>query len=307
MRPTVVYVHGNGNKPAREPLKSSWDEALFGASAGRRSRMAYWADLRYPASLPDAEADGLDAAESDEESVRPAGLDPAELVAETLAETHSEGVVGSSAPGSGASGPAGQGVPGAGLDPWLREMAYVADALAEGEEPPADAEVLWLPRAARVAVFRALVKRTFADVYAYFFGGSGDAIRDRLRSTLAEVDGPVVVIGHSLGSIIAYDVLRESGPDREIPLLVTVGSPLGITEIQDLVTRPLQVPDGVARWRNIADGRDLVALDRTIRPEYAPSAHTADFLVVNDSANHHGIREYLSSGPVRDAVAALVA
>jgi len=115
-----------------------------------------------------------------------------------------------------------------------------------------------------------------------------------------------VVIGHSLGSIIAYDVLREPGPGREIPLFVTVGSPLGITEIQDLVTKPLQVPAGVTMWRNVADGRDLVALDRTIRPEYAPSGRTADFLVVNDSANHHGIREYLSSGPVRDAVVALV-
>jgi hypothetical protein len=305
MGPTVVYVHGNGNKPAKEPLKNTWDEALFGAQAGRRSRMAYWADLRYPAPLPDAEADGLDAGGSDEESVRPDSIDPAELVVETLAGAHSEVLAEWPAAESG-SRPAGEGVPGAGLDAWLREMAYVADALAEGEEPPADSEVLWLPRAARVAVFRALVKRTFADVYAYFFGGSGDAMRARLRSTLADVDGPVVVIGHSLGSIIAYDVLRESGPGREIPLLVTVGSPLGITEIQDLVTRPLQVPAGVTMWRNVADGRDLVALDRTIRPEYSPSGHTADFLVVNDSANHHGIREYLSSGPVRNTVAALV-
>jgi len=306
MRPTVVYVHGNGNKPAKEPLKNTWDEALFGAPAGRQSRMAYWADLRYPAPLPDAEADGLDAAGSDEESVRPDCLDPAELVVETLARAHPEALAERPAPGSDSSQPAGEGVPGPGLDTWLREMAYVADALTEGEEPSADVEVLWLPRGARVAVFRTLVKRTFADVYAYFFGGSGDAMRARLRSTLAEIDGPVVVIGHSLGSIIAYDVLRESWPGREIPLLVTVGSPLGITEIQDLVTRPLQVPADVAMWRNVADGRDLVALDRTIRPEYSPSGHTADFLVVNDSANHHGIREYLSSGPVRNAVAALV-
>jgi hypothetical protein len=237
-------------------------------------------------------------------------LDPAQLVVETLVEAHSESLVEAPAPARGGSRSAGEGASGDGLDSWLREMAYVADAVVEGEaddgEPPADSEALWLPRPGRVAVFRALVKRTFADVYAYFFGGSGDAMRARLRSTLAEVDGPVVVIGHSLGSIIAYDVLRESAPAREIPLLVTVGSPLGVTEIQDLVTKPLQVASGVAMWRNVADGRDLVALDRTIRPEYPPSDRTADFLVVNDSANHHGIREYLSSAPVRSAVTALV-
>src|SRR5438445_12811130 len=126
MGPIVVYVHGNGNKPAKEPLKNTWDEALFGAQAGRRSRMAYWADLRYPAPLPDAEADGLDAAGSDEESVRPDSLDPAELVVETLAGAHSEALAEWPAPESG-SRPGGEGVPGAGLDAWLREMAYVAD------------------------------------------------------------------------------------------------------------------------------------------------------------------------------------
>jgi hypothetical protein len=271
--------------------------------------MAYWADLRYPAPLSDAGSDGLEAAESGEESVGQDSLDPAELVVETSVEARSEALVEAPASATGGSRLAGEGASGVGLDAWLREMAYVADAVVEGEtdgeEPPANSEALWLPRAGRVAVFRVLVKRTFADVYAYFFGGSGDAMRSRLRSTLAEVDGPVVVIGHSLGSIIAYDVLRESGPARDIPLFVTVGSPLGVTEIQDLVTRPLQVPGGVAMWRNVADGRDLVALDRTIRPEYAPSERTADFLVVNDSANHHGIGEYLSSGPVRSAVAAL--
>ena len=60
MRSTVVYVHGNGNKPARDPLKSTWDRALLGEDAGARSRMAYWADLRYGAPLPDPDADASD-------------------------------------------------------------------------------------------------------------------------------------------------------------------------------------------------------------------------------------------------------
>src|SRR6188472_4549105 len=47
---TCVYVHGAGNKVAEEPLRRQWDRALFG-SAQSSSRMAYWADLRYPAPL----------------------------------------------------------------------------------------------------------------------------------------------------------------------------------------------------------------------------------------------------------------
>ena len=83
-------------------------------------------------------------------------------------------------------------------------------------------------------------------------------------------------------------------------------SPLAVQEIEDLVTHPLRVPDGVAAWRNVCDARDLVALDKTIRPEYAPADRIRDFLVVNDSANHHDITDYLRTAPLHDAVAALL-
>lgn len=288
MQPTVVYVHGNGNQPAESVLKLSWDEALFGAPAGARSVMAYWADLRYP--HPESGPGGAESPDF-EEGPPPDGVHPAELVAETLAETR----------GAGLESPGGAGDDH--LDPWLKEMAYVADAVVSGES--SDAEAFPLPQAARIALFRALVKRTFADVYAYFFGGDGDAMRKRLTARLDAIDGPAVIIGHSLGSIIAYDVLSRRPHD--VPLLVTIGSPLAVTEIQDLVSQPLRVPEGVRAWRNVADGRDLVALDRTIRPEYAPEERTADFLVVNDSPSHHGALEYLASAPVRSAVDPLTA
>ncbi|MER6312082.1 hypothetical protein ABT180_39640, partial [Streptomyces sp. NPDC001657] len=60
MRPSVVYVHGNGNKVRSDLLKSQWDTALFGRDMGAASRMAYWAPVRYPAPLPDHRPDPLD-------------------------------------------------------------------------------------------------------------------------------------------------------------------------------------------------------------------------------------------------------
>jgi len=305
VRPTVVYVHGNGNKVRKELLKEEWDKALFGLDMGPESRMAYWASLRYATPLPDPEFDEAEQVPASPlESAEPTAVDPAELLVETLAEAR---VVVGTAPGL--EGETASDVDE--LNGWLQEMAYVADAVAEGEDQagrPSGLEAFPLPRAARIAVFRALVKLTFKDVYAYFFGGFKEPMRACLRAELAGVTGPLVVISHSLGTIIAYDVLREPEQEaREVPLLVTAGSPLGVTEVQDLVVRALRVPGGVSAWRNVADGRDLVALDRTIRPEYAPQERCADFLVVNDSPNHHGIRQYLSQPPVREAVAALFA
>lgn len=303
MAATVLYVHGNGNKVRKDRLKADWDRALFGRDMGEKSVMAYWASLRYPEPLPDGEFDEIDqrpaAVEEDlrpgQESVGVSTVDPVELQAEARAEALVEV--------AGAEGAAPEQT---GLDPWLEQMAFQADAIVEGEEAEAwlpGTEALPLPRSVRVTIFKALVKRTFADVYAYFFGGFAEPMRDVLRKAIAEIDGPLIVLSHSLGTIIAYDVLRDEAlRGREVPLFVTAGSPLAVQEVQDLVVNPLLVPAQVGAWRNVADARDLVALDSTIRPEYDPASRCSDFLVVNDSNNHHGIREYLATAPLRDAV-----
>ena len=50
--PTVVYIHGIANKPAPSVLKREWDFALFECDMAERTRMAYWADIRYPQPRP---------------------------------------------------------------------------------------------------------------------------------------------------------------------------------------------------------------------------------------------------------------
>ncbi|WP_328967416.1 hypothetical protein [Streptomyces sp. NBC_00239] len=309
----VVYVHGNGNKHRKELLKSHWDRALFGTDMGPASRMAYWAPLRYDVPLPDPAPDPLDGGPPSEE----------ELPARTVAGPAEAFVAATVAEARAAS--AEEGVPGADaaaeerLTEWLRDMTYLADTMAGGEGQGAGPgpgggmpggaadplpEALPLPAFARREVFRLLVKHTFKDVHAYFFGGAGDAMRQVVRAELADLDGgPVAVVAHSLGSIIAYEVLRELG--RPTDLLVTVGCPLAITEIRDQLREPPAVPAGVSAWHNASDLRDLVALDHTMRPDYAPVELVTDHLVTNSSGNHHGIREYLSTEPVRTPVRAL--
>jgi len=268
----VVYVHGNGNKVREELLKRQWDQALFGRDAGTASRMAYWAPVLHPTPLPDPDFDEVD-------------LPP------TLEEARAE---------------AAPAEPPAELAAYASRMEYAAEALVEGEQREAAAggeEVLPLPRAARIAIFKRLVGLTFRDVSAYFFGGHAERMRDVVRQTIADIEEPFVMVGHSLGSILAYDVLREDEQrSKELPLLVTIGSPLGVQEIQDLITAPLQVPAGARAWLNACDFRDVVALDHTIRPEYEPPERCTDIEVKNTSDNHHGAREYLSSSAVRDAV-----
>ncbi|MEV6955277.1 hypothetical protein [Streptomyces sp. NPDC051183] len=322
MGATVVYVHGNGNKVREELLKSQWDRALFGTDMGSASRMAYWAPVRYPDPLPDRQDDRTeddptedDPTEDDPTEDGPGGIEelpgpgaqapPEEFVAQVLAEARREAAASAGTEKGAARDPAAEER----LAGWLRDMAWFADTLvgddlSAGSGASDTPRVLPLPGFARKQAFRLLVERTYKDVHAYFFGGAGPAMREVVRAALpASGNGPLVVVAHSLGSIVAYEVLREE--QRPVDLLVTVGCPLAIREVQDVLALPPAVPGGTSVWHNASDLRDLVALDHTLRPEYAPVDLVTDHLVTNSSANHHGIREYLAAGPVRDPVRAL--
>src|SRR5690349_19867009 len=83
---------------------------------------------------------------------------------------------------------------------------------------------------------------------------NGERMRETLRERLRAGGGPFVLIAHSQGTMIAYTVLME--PEfaaADIPLFITVGSPLGIDEVQDFIrdltgVKKLAVPPGVRRW-----------------------------------------------------------
>ncbi len=277
----VVYVHGNGNKVREELLKRQWDQALFGRDVGSGSRMAYWAPLLHPQPLPDT------------------GVRRGRAVRAGRAG----GVRGD--PRGRRSGRAGGGrARGVRARRWPTPPRRSSTASSSRRPAPA-LEALPLPRAARIRIFEQLVKVTFRDVHAYFFRDYAERMRAVVRAAIAGIDEPFVLVSHSLGTIIAYDVLREEASrSLAIPLFVTVGSPLGVQEIQDLVARPLEVPAAVGAWLNASDFRDVVALDHTLKPEYAPPDRCTDLIVENSSANHHGIREYLAAAAVRDPILA---
>ena len=68
-----------------------------------------------------------------------------------------------------------------------------------------------------------------------------------------------IVIGHSLGSVVAYEVVHELPSGQHLPLLVTLGSPLGLSSVNHRLRYPPSYPPAVARWVNLADRNDVVA------------------------------------------------
>ena len=284
---TVVYVHGAGNKPPAGQLKLGWDRDLFGRDMGGRTVMAYYADLLH--DRPGAIA---------EDSCSRGAL--AGLIADADAGQ-----------GSAARAAATQDLL-RGLTPRGRHLALrlaMAMSTQVNLRAPGPEEmvtgVLPLPAGLRRLLLRRLLKRLIPDADAYFFTEAREPIRQRLREALDAVPGPLVVVAHSLGTVVAYDVLSEPRlTARPVRLLVTLGCPLGYTEVQDVVTKPLRVPAEVQRWANFADPLDVIALDTGLADDFAGLGRIVDTRVDNSSANNHAPCGYLSTSAVRAVVTA---
>ena len=89
-----------------------------------------------------------------------------------------------------------------------------------------------------------------------------------------------VVVGHSLGSVVAYEALCAH-PEWPVRALVTLGSPLGIRNLifERLVPAPVigktgklagAWPGRAQAWTNVADAADVVALTKDLRPLFGP-------------------------------------
>jgi hypothetical protein len=106
---------------------------------------------------------------------------------------------------------------------------------------------------------------TVNDVVQYFYNPSmRSAIQLRLRERLAEAAGAfdhTLLVSHSLGTVIAFDVLRQTASAYNIHTWFTTGSPLGRLAQLGQVTRDVgQITgDSIAAWHNLFDPGDVVA------------------------------------------------
>lgn len=150
-------------------------------------------------------------------------------------------------------------------------------------------------------VTRYVISKVTADVAAYL---NRDYIRDQVNAKVRpQLEGePCIVVSHSLGTVVAYWVLAEMGAAAQVPLLVTAGSPLGLTEIQDRIEehQPLVFPEGVEAWLNATDERDIVALHSKLEFFSEIENHTK---VRNTGKDPHDIFGYLADPVVASRIA----
>ncbi|MEU0528981.1 hypothetical protein [Amycolatopsis tolypomycina] len=236
----VVGVHGIGQQQlGRRTLLSRWHEALLDGverEAGYPGPdvefdVAFYGDLFLPAGLdPAAKGASVGVAE-------PIGPDEAAFLAEFAAE----------------------------------QAEILGTTVAQAEKDAEEEKSVLKPLRGLLGLFARRVDpgRALAcvpvvrQVWQYL---TDDELAKRARTRVKEVSGTGcrVLVGHSLGSVVAYEALAL-GAVVAPEILITLGSPLASKAVRKrLRGGSLTKPDGVRSWVNVADPRDPVAVAGTL-------------------------------------------
>ena len=141
---------------------------------------------------------------------------------------------------------------------------------------------------------------------------------DRVLSKHAKDD--IMLIAHSMGSIIAFDVLSFINQTAKIDTLVTMGAPLGAPFVISRIAAhskstykkiQLQTPESVQhKWLNFSDIRDNIAVDYKLSDDFEPNSKgvkcidklVTNTYVMNGVANPHKSFGYLRTPEFIDAL-----
>ncbi|MES9922732.1 MAG: hypothetical protein ABW152_01455 [Candidatus Thiodiazotropha endolucinida] len=292
MAKVIVGIHGLANKPKKDVLKEWWRESIHeGLKKNQKINspefefyLVHWADLLYKYPLHDEKNFSFDKLFNDEPYVKATEGALKKYDDDFLAKVR------------------------AGVFDFIGDTADALKVYA-GMDSFADF----------------LIGRLLKDLDFYYdnrkiqdrSGGLGDTqevLRQELSDTLIPLKGEsIMLISHSMGSIIAYDALRDLGrsdPGFELSHFVTIGSPLGLPHVKAKIVKErtydekVRTPSVVKKsWVNFADKKDPVAADVFLRGDYTANAsgvEVVDDLVANDyiapdkkKHNHHKSYGYL--------------
>ncbi len=300
----VTFVHGISNKPPAEDLTRAWVSALAddqGIDLDYEHvgyELVYWADLLYAQPLAGGQAESL-------EAVDLGGAEDVDLTWLTDGQ-------------------------GEDAEVMARLAARLGVAVAPDpvhESPPAPDPDVGESLELLPPILARRVMRTFLrDVHHYLFNTSfsprpGDqhAIQDEIRRRMVEALGrgaehepPHVLVTHSMGTVIAYDCLQRVPGCPDVDGLFTVGSPLGLDEVQHCLKPQWSRRDGFpgrtlsGPWVNVFDRLDVVAAaDPYIAGDFRRGG--ADAVVDVNEPNwgrwRHDIGKYLRGQQLRTHLA----
>lgn len=301
MSKIIIAIHGLGNKPPKDLLAQWWvnsiEEGLAKVNKSFKKiplEMVYWADILYPEPL----------------DVQLQDTDHPLFLAEPYIAS------------SGKDKPPEKKF----VSKILSYFEQQLDRIFLNEDMTLNFE----------KVTNKIIHNYFKDLETYYMAEPVDAglegfpvrklIRERLLHILKKNRfKDILLISHSMGTIISFDVLSALKDDYQISTFITVGSPLGLPIIVSRIfseqkqlykdATHLKTPEVVKnKWFNVSDKEDNVALDHTLNDDFAANTsgvQAQDLFVYNDyeangQRNAHKIYGYLRTSEMANLIAAFM-
>ncbi|MFF2101223.1 hypothetical protein [Streptomyces sp. NPDC058202] len=163
------------------------------------------------------------------------------------------------------------------------------------------------------AVLRAMDSKFAPSAGILYFGALREVRRYLKDAELKErIDAEVragvspacrVLIGHSLGSVVAFEYIRQN-PRHRLERLVTLGSPLSLRMVSKLLPNPHYgrvrgLPVTLGSWVNIRDARDPVTCGGALHRGW-PGVD--DRPPVDNRGDAHAVERYLGKRETGSAV-----
>lgn len=293
MSKIIIGIHGLGNKPPKTILTDWWKKSILEGlkkynyyDTNFEFDLVYWADIFHPVPLNPDEVN----------KNSPLYLKD---------KYHSEHILNS--------------VESSGLR--IKAKEYIEKFYGKIVVN----EVLSLKYPSLTDLFIHLNMRDLENYYSPFYiyrNGlkqlAKQAIIERLIETLKRHwNKKILLICHSMGSIITYDALTDYSPDLKIDTMVSIGSPLGQKYVLQKMLEhqknnsgnKLKVPENIRRnWYNLSDLDDQVALNHLLAEIYvcnSKSVKIKDKLVqnnftINGLRNSHSSYGYLRTPEIAE-------
>ncbi|MBF7682874.1 hypothetical protein I2F27_05960 [Acinetobacter sp. B5B] len=121
-----------------------------------------------------------------------------------------------------------------------------------------------------------LVEKFIAEAYLYWYQATfRHAIHTRIKACFDPKEKHIVV-AHSLGTIVAYNLLHELSADYQIERFITLASPLPFNVVQKNIKAPMSRPHGLhGDWYNFYSKDDYLTTFPMSPPlfDFEPRVH----------------------------------
>jgi len=287
MSKIVIGIHGIGNKPPRNILKEWWGQSIReGLSKVNLSNqvfdfeLVYWADILNKEPLLPDDSNNKNSLYQKEKYTAEPNLPTDEI-------------------------------------PSLRKKAV--DHLGKYYEKMIVNGVMSLEYPTITDLF---IHYNLKELEAYFsqtdfyYQGEKRLIKEVMMERLTDVlkkyrHKEIILVAHSMGSMISHDALMDKSDGITIDTLVTLGSPLGQKYVMKKIesehnhnfhTR-LKVPENIKKnWYNLSDPEDPIALFHILSEIYKSNSNSVkviDKLVKNNYSNLGDRNPHKSYGYLR--------